>query len=219
MWGCGGGALTQPLAELLESANVVGVDPDLVALEACRARLPGVDVRVASAEALPFADGEFDAVLAQLVVSMMSDAYAGVREMSRVARGGGVVATCVWDFACGMTLLRTFWDAAAELDAVAASRDQAKARPFAQPDELSALWRSAGLKRVSTGDLHVGASYCDFDDLWEPLVAPGGSPGTYYAELDRPRQDALREEVFDRLGSSAARFRLSACAWSVRGYA
>jgi SAM-dependent methyltransferase len=84
MWGCGGGALTQPLAELLGSANVVGVDPDLVALEACRARLPGVDVRVASAEALPFADGEFDAVLAQLVVSMMSDAYAGVREMSRV---------------------------------------------------------------------------------------------------------------------------------------
>jgi ubiquinone/menaquinone biosynthesis C-methylase UbiE len=215
--GCGGGALTQPLAELLGPERVVGIDPDVVAVQACQARLPGVDVRVGAAEALPFADGEFDAVLAQLVVSLMSDAYTGVSEMRRVTRLGGVVATCVWDFAGGMTLLRTFWDAATALDPAAASRDQARTRPFAQPDELEALWRSARLRQVSTGTLHAGASYSDFNDLWEPLVAPDGSPGAYYAELKAPQRDALRKELCNRLGSPAGPFRLTARAWYVRG--
>jgi ubiquinone/menaquinone biosynthesis C-methylase UbiE len=217
--GCGGGALTAPLAELLGPANVAAIDPDGAAVAACRTRLPGIDVRVAGAEALPFSDDEFDAVLAQLVVSFMSDAHAGVREMRRVTRRGGVVATCVWDFAAGMTLLRTFWDSAIALDAAAASRDQAKTRSFATPGELSALWRSAGLENVATGKLCAGAGYSDFEDLWGPLVAPDGSPGAYYAELETRHREALRREVMRRLGSPAGPFRLTARAWYVRGYA
>ena len=91
--GCGAGALTLPLAELLGPANVAGVDPDEAAVAACRERVPGADVRVAGAEDLPFPAGEFDVVLAQLVVSLMDDARAGVREMKRVARPGVVVGT------------------------------------------------------------------------------------------------------------------------------
>ncbi|MDQ6816079.1 MAG: class I SAM-dependent methyltransferase [Actinomycetota bacterium] len=217
--GCGGGALTEPLAEVLGPQNVLAADPDAVAVEACRARLPGVDVRVAAVEALPFADHEFDVVLAQLVVSLMSDPHAGAREMRRVARPGGVVATCVWDFGGGMTLLRTFWAAAAALDPAAADYDQAKTRPFAKPGELSTLWHSAGLKQISTGELRVGAGYADFDDLWDPLVAPDGSPGAYYAELQPQQRMTLRQDVFNRLGSPTAAFRLTACAWYVRGRA
>ena len=63
------------------------------------ARYPGVDVRRASAEELPFADDAFDAALAQLVVHFMTDPVAGLREMARVTRPGGVVAACVWDHA------------------------------------------------------------------------------------------------------------------------
>jgi SAM-dependent methyltransferase len=217
--GCGSGALTRPLATLLGPQEVVAVDPDDVAVAMCRARLPGVDVRVAAAEMLPFSDDEFEVVLAQLVVSFMSDACGGVSEMRRVARGGGVVATCVWDFAAGMTLLRTFWDAAVALDAAAAGRDQAKTRPFAEPRELSALWCSAGLEGISTGELRADADYADFDDLWGPLVAPDGSPGAYYAELETPHREELRKEVLRRLGSPAGPFRLMARAWYVRGYA
>src|SRR5919197_6013876 len=114
--GCGRGGLTKPLSEMLGSENVAAVDPDPAAVETCGARLPGVAVLVAAAEALPFADREFDVVLAQLVVSLMADPQKGAGEMRRVARRGGVVATCVWDFAGGMTLLRTFWDAATALD-------------------------------------------------------------------------------------------------------
>lgn len=217
--GCGAGALTEPLSALLGPQNVAGVDPDAVDVEACRARLPGVDVRAAAAEALPFGDDEFDVVLTQLVVSFMSDPQRGVCEMRRVARSGGVVATCVWDFAGGMTLLRTFWDAATALDPVAASRDQAKTRALADPAQLDRLWRSAGLADVATGELRAGASYVDFEDLWVPLIAPDGSPGAYFAELEAPHRDALRQEVWRRHGSPRGPFRLTACAWYVRGRA
>ena len=66
---------------------------------ACRARVPGAEVVVAPAERLPFAAATFDVTLAQLVVNFLADPPAGVREMARVTRPGGVVAGCVWDYA------------------------------------------------------------------------------------------------------------------------
>jgi SAM-dependent methyltransferase len=60
----------------------------------------------ASAERLPFEDGQFDLALAQLVVNFMTDPLAGVREMARVTRPHGTVGAAVWDYAGQMTLLR-----------------------------------------------------------------------------------------------------------------
>lgn len=86
--GCGTGALTTQLIARLGTHNVVAIDAASEYVEVCRSRLPGVDVREAVAEALPFPDDCFDLVLAQLVVSLMADPDAGVREMRRVTRTG-----------------------------------------------------------------------------------------------------------------------------------
>jgi SAM-dependent methyltransferase len=104
--GCGPGALTRQLAVLLGAEHVAAIDPSPSFVQACRDRLPGVHAQVAAAEALPFADGVFDRVLAQLVMNFMTDAVAGVGEMCRVTRSGGMVASAVWDYAGQMTLLR-----------------------------------------------------------------------------------------------------------------
>jgi ubiquinone/menaquinone biosynthesis C-methylase UbiE len=217
--GCGQGALTAPLTTELGAANVCAIDPDESAVRACRANVPGADVRVGVAEELPFRDGEFDVVLAQLVVSLMTDARAGMREMRRVARKGGLVGTCVWDFAEGMTVLRAFWDAATAQDPAAARHDQAATRPFASERELGALARGAGLTAVQTGALTASAAYSGFDDLWHPLVAPDGSPGAYFATLDPPAREALRDAVWERLARPRGPFRLDARAWYVTGRA
>lgn len=109
--GCGPGALTTALVDRVGAASVAAVDPSVVFVEACRARAPGADVRVGAGEQLPFAADQFDVVLAQLVVQLMDDRDAGVREMVRVARPRGLVAACVWD-STTMPVLRAFWDAA-----------------------------------------------------------------------------------------------------------
>src|SRR5712691_223871 len=95
--GAGTGALTAELAQRVGADSVAAAEPSPKFVEALRARIPGVDVREGPGEQLPWKDGTFDAALAQLVVSFMADPPAGVREMRRVVRPGGVVAVCMWD--------------------------------------------------------------------------------------------------------------------------
>jgi SAM-dependent methyltransferase len=215
--GCGPGALTAALAELLGEERVAAVDPSEPFAEACASRLPGVRVEVAAAEALPFGDGSFDAALSQLVVNFMSDAGTGVREMRRVTRPGGTVAAAVWDYAGEMTLLRRFWEAAVALDPAAASLDEGRSMPYCRPGELGRLWCDAGLRVVSTSALTVGAEYSGFDDLWQPLEAGVGPSGAYAAALPSERRARLRDELRRRMGVGASPFRLTARAWCVVG--
>ena len=115
--GCGPGGLTRELAARLGADHVAAIDPAEQFADACRARNPGADVRVAAAEALPFDDDAFDVALSSLVIAFMRDADAGAREMARVTRPGGVVAECMWDIpGGGMTMLSTFWRAVQTID-------------------------------------------------------------------------------------------------------
>jgi SAM-dependent methyltransferase len=216
--GCGTGALAEALAALLGADSVAAIDPAQASVETCARRVPGADARVGRAEALPFGDGEFDAALAQLVVPWMSDPARGVAEMRRVVHAGGVVAACTWDFASGMTMLRSFWDAAVAVDRRGATQAGALDRTrLCDPDELRELWAQIGLLEIDAGELVVGADYADFDDFWWPFSAGVGGSGRYCASLDEAGREALRDEVRRRLGSPTGRFRLTARAWYVRG--
>jgi SAM-dependent methyltransferase len=213
--GCGAGALLGELARRVGPEHVAGVDPSAPFLEAARAAVPGADIRQASAESLPFADGSFDVAMSQLVVNFMSDAHQGVSEMRRVARR--TVAACVWDYAEGMTMLRAFFDAALELDPDAP--DEGRTMRYCSPAELRALWEDCGLREVTTGELVVTADYADFDDYWLPFPFGPGPSGAYARSLDEERRAALGAALVRRLGSPIGPFTLSARAWFVRGLA
>jgi SAM-dependent methyltransferase len=216
--GCGPGALTTALAQHLGPASVCAADPSEPFAAACGSRLPGVEVAVAAAESLPYPDGGFDAALSQLVVNFLSDAVAGVREMARVTRPGGVVAACVWDYAGEMTLLRAFWDAAREIDPEgAAAVDEGTTMSWCSEGELAGLWSDAGLREVRTGELVAHAGYAGFDELWSPLPTGVAPSGAYCKSLDDDRRAALREAYRRRLGVGDGPFELTARAWSVAG--
>jgi SAM-dependent methyltransferase len=216
--GCGPGALATELVRRLGSAQVAAVEPSAVFAEACRRRLPGVQVEVADAEALPFDDAEFDHALAQLVLNFMTDPPAGVREMQRVTRPGGTVAAAVWDYAGEMTLLRRFWDAAGALDASARGSDEGSSMPFCTPDALRELWSTVGFTRVTVSPAMVTAGYDGFEDLWRPLELGVGPSGAYAAALSPDRRLELKAELRRRLGVGDQPFRLTARAWIVTGH-
>jgi len=212
--GCGSGLLTSTLAERLGAANVAAADPSESLLDACAARVPGADVRRAPAEELPWPDASFDVVLSQLVLNFVADADAAVAEMGRVAAPGGILASCTWDYAGGMRMLRTFWDAATELDPTAPAESNMRYRT---EEELASLWERGGLGDIETGPLEVEVAYDSFDEFWEPFTLGVGPAGAYYASRDEAAREALREGCFSRLGAPAGAFSLGARAFAVRG--
>jgi SAM-dependent methyltransferase len=215
--GCGTGLLAAELASVVGAANVAAMDPSEPFVTACRARIPGADVRVGRAEQIPFADNCFDAVLAQLVVNFMTDPPAGVREMRRVATPDGVVAAAVWDYAGEMTLLRTFWEAAGAVDLASARLAEGNIMRYCDPAALSELWVEAGLRDVAVTPLLPAASYSNFDDLWQPLLTGVAPSGAYVVSLDDSLRRALYDEWFGRLGHPCGPFVLTGRAWAVVG--
>ena len=211
--GCGPGALVAELARRLGAPRVAGVDPSAPFVATARLRVPEADIREAAAEELPFGDASFDLVLSQLVVNFTSDPQRALAEMRRVGRR--TVAACVWDYAGEMTMLRSFWDAALELDPNAP--DEGAVMRYCSPAELAELWSAASLRDVVTGELVVAADYTDFADYWSPFPAGIAPSGAYCVSLDPERREALRQACFRRLGSPTGAFRLSARAWFVRG--
>jgi SAM-dependent methyltransferase len=207
--GCGPGALTEALVAARGRDGIVGVDPSERFVTRLRDR-SGVPAATSVAERLPFTDGAFDAALAQLVVHFMADPVAGLREMGRVTRPGGVVAASVWDHAEGGSPLMTFWNAALDLDPTAPGESD---RPGVAPGQLRDLALAAGLTDVVDSEVTVNVDHPTFDEWWEPYTFGVGPAGTYVAGLSAGAKAALESHCREIL--PAGPFVISARAWTV----
>jgi SAM-dependent methyltransferase len=212
--GCGTGALTEELVRRVTAEHVSAVDPSPSFVSAMRDHLPGVDVREATAERLPFEDGTFDAAIAQLVVHFMADPVAGLVEMRRVTRRGGVVAASVWDYAGNRGPLGVFWEAAREIRPEV--RDESHLAGTRE-GHLAELFEAAGLRHVSRSVLHATIEHPTFDAWWEPFTKGAGPAGAFVAGLDPGDVDRLRRACERRLDARPITVRASA--WAARGYA
>jgi ubiquinone/menaquinone biosynthesis C-methylase UbiE len=213
--GCGPGALTESLVKRTGAENVAAADPSEPFVAAATERAAGADVRQAAAEKLPWEDDRFDAALSQLAVNFMRDADAGVSEMQRVVRPGGVVAACTWSYAKDMEMLSSFWAAAGNIDSGAP--DEGSAMRYRSVEELDELWQRVGLSGVATEHLRVETTYTGFDDLWEPFTFGVGPAGAYLAKLSPQQREQVRIELFKSLDEPSGPFTLSATACAVRG--
>jgi SAM-dependent methyltransferase len=212
--GCGPGGLALELAGRVGAEHVAAIDPSTTFTAACRARVPGADVREGTAEHLPWADDAFDAALSCLVIGFMRDADAGVREMARVTRPGGTVAACMWDLEQGgMTMLRVFW---AALDAVVPGIPGEDRRAGTAEGDIARRLERAGLADVEGGALEVEARYADFDDFWTPFTHGIGPVGEALAARSPDEQAAAREACRATLPAEGP-FTLPARAWRGRG--
>ena len=218
--GCGTGALSQTVLDLAAPAEVVGVDQSAgyVAYTGQKIADPRARFEVADAQALPHADGAFDAAVSGLVLNFIPQPERAVAEMARVVRPGGVVAVYVWDYAGEMQLMRHFWDAAVALDPASRALDEGIRFPLCAPGPLAALWAAAGLAQVETRAIDVPTVFRDFDDYWSPFLGGQGPAPGYAMSLSEERRAALRERI--RAGLPIApdgSIHLMGRAWAVRG--
>jgi SAM-dependent methyltransferase len=212
--GCGPGALTEQLLRRLGADAVTAIDPSETFVAATRARCPDVDVRAGTAEELPFPDDGFDVALAQLVVHFMAEPVAGLREMGRVTRPGGIVAACVWDHAGGGGPLAAFWQAVHDVDPSAPDESNLAG---AREGHLQELAEAAGLHEIEHAALTVRVHCETFAEWWEPYTLGVGPAGAYVRGLDDSRREALRTRCGERLPPPP--FEVEALAWCVRARA
>jgi SAM-dependent methyltransferase len=219
--GCGAGALVEAIVESSEPQAVVGVDRSEGFVLHARAHVTraGTTFQVGDAQALPFADGGFGAVVSGLVLNFVPEPARMVAEMARAGRPGSTIALYVWDYAAGMELMRFFWDAAKELDPAAATLDEANRFPICAPARLTELFAAVGLSEVATRAIDVPTRFRDFEDFWSPFLGGQGPAPAYATSLPEDRRIALRERLRSTLPIEAdGSIRLSARAWAVRGF-
>jgi SAM-dependent methyltransferase len=218
--GCGTGALAETVLDTAAPEQVTGADPSEPFVGAARERLAGrpAEFVVADAQALPFDDGSFDAAVAGLVLNFVPHPAAGLAEMARVTRPGGVVAGYVWDYAEGMEFLRSFWDAALVVDERAQAEDEGRRFPLCRPEPLEALFRDAGLSDVEVRPIDVPTRFTSFDDLWTPFLGGKAPAPAFVMSLGPEQREALRERLHASLPVAAdGSIPLTARAWAARG--
>jgi SAM-dependent methyltransferase len=183
--GCGTGSLTHTLAAM-PIAGIEAIDASEIYVAALAQSLsdPRIHVRHGDACALPFADGQFDRALCQLVLQFIPDPDGALAEMRRVVRPGGLVAAAVWCSGGGMPHQRLFWDTAALLDPEArASRAKTFSRRGTNRGELRATFEAAGLVAVEESHATIWMEYADFEDYWGPIIGGEGTLGRYASGL------------------------------------
>jgi SAM-dependent methyltransferase len=210
--GCGTGALTCELVARLGHDRVSASDPSKPFVAAMHTRFPSVDVRQAPAEALPYADDAFDAALSQLAVHFMKDPVAGLREMARVTRHGGVIAASVWDHGGQRGPLRDFWAAARSIDPDVEDESE---RAGTRDGQLAELFGQARLTAIESEAQTVELSHPTFEDWWEPFEHNVGPAGAFVAGLDPERRARLRDDCRRRLSDGPVV--IVAVAWAARG--
>jgi SAM-dependent methyltransferase len=168
-------------------------------VELARELHPGLDFRQADAQALPFEDGCFDAVVGNFAILHLGRPEHAVAEFVRTLAPGGALALTVWDVPERVRVTGVLVDAVAEVGAT--PPEDLPVGPdffrFSVDDEFDALLREGGLedRRVETIAFthHVSTA----DELWDGLT--GATVRMSALVMAQPGDTRQRiREAFDR---------------------
>jgi SAM-dependent methyltransferase len=198
--GCGNGAFTEVLIAHSAPAEVVGIDPSDGQLAHARSRAEArlAQFQTGDAQALPFADRSFDAALMALVISFVPGPAQAVREMARVTRPGGTVATYMWD-ATGRGIPVEPIHAA--MRSLGLEAPHPPGPVVSRQDGMQSLWQQAGLASVETRVIRIQVSFSGFDDFWDSNNVPVGPAGQAIQRLSPEMRDKLKARLREQLAA------------------
>lgn len=183
-------------AALERGASVVGVDFSEAMISEARRLVPQTEFRVANAEALPFDDGSFDAVIANCVLHHLAEPDQSLQEARRVLDRNGRIACTIWTEPESLEAFGLFFAAVEQL---AGSAELPHGPMFGVTDEgiLTSLFAGAGFSNVAVERLWTTWRMDSIDELLRALGA--------WAQLDSFPPD-VRMAIEDSVRSAAVAY-------------
>lgn len=195
------------ITDLAESMLQVAVE------KAARLGLGNVEFKEADANALPFADNSFDAVSCRLGYMFFPDVEQAAREMSRVLKPGGRIATTVWAEPEKNAFVTTTMRAIMKHIPMTPPPPGAPGIfRCAQPGMVSAVFTAVGLKNVSERDVPCPMPVSSPEQYWEWQNEVAAPVVAAMANADANTIEKVRTDVIDAIREHYPKGDIPACA-------
>jgi ubiquinone/menaquinone biosynthesis C-methylase UbiE len=143
---CGPGLVAARAAA--RGAVPLGLDFSSAMIALAHTRHPGIRFEEGDAEALPFADGSFDAVVANFGIHHVPDPVQTLCEARRVLRPGGSAAFTSWAAPAENPAWKLLFDAIAEHGDMSAAKAPPPGGGLRQPEDLLRVLEAAGFTQT-----------------------------------------------------------------------
>jgi ubiquinone/menaquinone biosynthesis C-methylase UbiE len=201
--GCGTGAFTQLLIDIVHPQAVGAVDPseDQVAYARTTPAAKSVDFQVGSAQSLPFDDDSFDVATMALVITFVLDPAKAIAEMKRVVKPGGTIGTYVWDFASGGSPGQPL---RAAIEAHGVPIPPTSGHRHSSCEVLGGIFSAASLDQVATRLIEIDVSYPDFDSYWRSQTALSNNAVQYLQKMTAADVETVKTYLCEHLPKDQA---------------
>lgn len=174
---CGPGTLALQVAPRVNRVAAIDFAPPMI--EHLRghvgyAQLGNIDARVGDGQALPYADGEFDAGFSMFGLIFFPDRAQGLRELRRVVKPGGRVVISSWLPLDNVPALDAVFGAMRDLAAPPPGAAAGPPPPPFKPalaDEASIReeFAAAGLGDIEVHQVTFDLDYASSEELWKSI--------------------------------------------------
>jgi SAM-dependent methyltransferase len=150
---CGPGFVAAAAAG--RGAIVRGLDFSAAMLEVAQARHPGLAFDQGDAEALPYPDASFDAVVSNFGIHHVPSPVLALRQAHRVLNPGGMLTFTIWAAPVENIAWKLVFDAIRHCGDMAASLAPAPGGGFATQVDCHAALQQAGFAGIGSRRLHA----------------------------------------------------------------
>lgn len=208
---CGNGEPGLTIAEQFPMVEVHGIDlsPNMVELanEAAKSRdLVNYIASAASAEAVPYDDNTFDAVVCRFGIMFFPDPEKAVREFMRVLKPGGRIAVSAWGEAEDnpwasrvMTLIRD------RIGIPKPGPDEPNVFRFAEEQSLSSLLSLGGAHDIWEKHRSGLTIFGPPEEYWQMIKEAGGGVKKALEEAGEAKTQRVRQDVLRILQNEFSR--------------
>ncbi len=219
---CGPGTLTTLLAA--RAASVTAIDYSSLMVEELARQLAlrkiqNVQAHVMDGQALKLPDNHFDLAASMFGLMFFPDVSAGLRELYRVLKPGGVAAVSAWAPAVEVQAMATLFGVLFVVAPELPKPEKQMLSPLQDPDLFQEELRRAGFERVEVHPLEHSFVYKDPQSAWESIERGSAPFAVLRKTLGEELWQSRRQDAIAYLKQSFARWpvEIGSRAWLCTG--